>query len=79
MKHPCFLSPVARWLALTLASVPALAAADRASPTGAIEGRVFAASSDSYLESVRVTVANTALETRTDADGVFRLAAVPAG
>ena len=47
--------------------------------TGAIEGRVFGASSSSYLERVRVTVENTAQETLTDADGVYRFTAVPAG
>ena len=48
-------------------------------PTGAVEGRVFNSSSNNYLERVHVTVENTSLETLTDADGVYRLAAVPSG
>ena len=47
--------------------------------TGTIEGRVFNPETGAYVERVRLTVAGTALETFTDADGHFRLAGVPAG
>jgi TonB-dependent receptor len=49
------------------------------SQTGSIEGRVFNASSNSYVESARLTVAGTNLEAFSDADGNFRLYGVPAG
>jgi hypothetical protein len=47
--------------------------------TGTIEGRVFNPETGAYVERVRLTIAGTALETFTDADGRFRLAGVPAG
>jgi hypothetical protein len=49
------------------------------SATGTIEGRVFNPDTGAYVERVRLTVAGTALETFTDADGNFRLDGVPAG
>lgn len=46
---------------------------------GAIEGRVRNATNGVALNNARVTIEGTALEALTDADGRFRLAAVPAG
>ncbi len=77
MKKKNSLAAFVGWLALTVAT--ALPGATGASPTGAIEGRVLSASSENYLERVRVTVENTPLETLTDSDGIYRFPAVPAG
>ena len=83
MKTKSTLAAIAGWFALGAATaVPAQTSTAHAadgSPIGAIEGRVFSASSDNYLERVRVTVENSTLETLTDADGIYRLPAVPAG
>lgn len=79
MKKQTPIAALGAWLAVALASAPALPGADTASATGAIEGRVFSASSANYLERVRVTVENSPLETLTDADGIYRLPTVPAG
>lgn len=48
-------------------------------PTGAVEGRVFAAGSESALPNVRIAVENSTLETISSSDGAFRLANVPVG
>jgi iron complex outermembrane receptor protein len=50
-----------------------------AAATGSIEGRVFNAATGQFAERVRLTVDGTGLETFTDADGYYRLPAVPAG
>ncbi|MSU24134.1 MAG: TonB-dependent receptor [Opitutus sp.] len=47
--------------------------------TGTIEGRVLNADSGDSVESARVTVEGTVLETLTDATGRYRLTNVPAG
>jgi iron complex outermembrane receptor protein len=49
------------------------------SATGLIEGRVFNPTTGTYVEGARVVVEGTSLETYSDADGRFLLAAVPAG
>lgn len=46
---------------------------------GSIEGRVFSASSDTYLNNARVSVSGTGLEAFTDATGRYRFAQVQAG
>ena len=46
---------------------------------GTIEGRVQNPATGEYVESVRITVEGTALETFTDAAGQFRLTNVPPG
>ena len=52
----------------------------RAQPaTGLIEGRVLNAANGNYLEGARVSIEGTSLETFTDADGHYLLAAVPVG
>jgi iron complex outermembrane receptor protein len=79
MKKKTPIAALGAWLALALVSAPPVPGADVASPIGVIEGRVFSAASNNYLERVRVTVENTGQETLTDADGVFRLTAVPVG
>ncbi len=61
---------------ITLAST---CAADSATPTGVIEGRVFNRATGANLELARITIEGTALETFTDADGQFRLGGVSAG
>ena len=65
-----------RIVALSLAIAAPLLAQ---STTGTIEGRVLNAATATYVEGARVTIDGTALETFTDADGRFLLAAVPAG
>jgi TonB-dependent receptor len=47
--------------------------------TGTIEGRVENVANATFVQGARVTVDGTALETFTDADGRFVLAAVPIG
>lgn len=44
-----------------------------------IEGRVINAATDTYLENARVVIDGTRIESRTAADGTFRLSNVPAG
>lgn len=74
MNHPKRLSVFGHALALLLA--PALSAS---TPTGSIEGRVFSAVSESYLEKARVVLEGSSLEALTDEAGHYRLAPVPAG
>ncbi len=79
MKPKSPLTTIASWLALTVATmVPAQTPATTLA-TGAVEGRVFNPDIGEYVERARVTIEGTALETFTDAEGNFRLAAVPAG
>ncbi len=47
--------------------------------TGMIEGRIFNPRSGTVVEGARISVENTSLVAFSDADGVFRLADVPAG
>ena len=47
--------------------------------TGTIEGRVFAATREGYLEKAKVVLENTGREALTDETGFYRLAEVPAG
>ena len=60
-----------------VALTPSLLA--QASATGTIEGRVANARSGEYVESARITVEGTSLETFTDSTGAYRLTNVPAG
>ena len=46
---------------------------------GIIEGRVLNGSSGNYLNSARVSIPGTSIETSTDATGFYRLTNVPAG
>ena len=63
---------------LGLGSLPSAALA-QGSATGTIEGRVSHPASGEYLETARLTVEGTTLETFTDSDGNYRLTNVPAG
>ena len=80
MKTPDLLSFSWRALALTLLLACGTRLLPAAVPaTGSIEGRVLNSRSGAVAEGARVSVEGTALVAFTDADGVFRLAAVPAG
>ena len=48
-------------------------------PSGTIEGRVVNPTTGEYLETARITVEGSALETFTDSAGHYRLVGVPAG
>ncbi|HEY1108555.1 MAG TPA: STN and carboxypeptidase regulatory-like domain-containing protein, partial [Opitutaceae bacterium] len=74
-KNP--LGVLGAWLALTLGAAPAASAAD--GPTGMIEGRVFNATSGSYLNNARVTVDGSKTEVFTNEQGEYRITTVPAG
>ncbi len=67
----------------TLLTVCAVFAAPRLSlaqtTTGSIEGRVLNPDNGEFVENARITVEGTALETLTDATGVYRLPRVPVG
>ncbi|MBI5768480.1 MAG: TonB-dependent receptor [Verrucomicrobia bacterium] len=71
--------PVTTLCRLALLVVTAATRLAAQSATGSIEGRVQHAANATFVEGARVTVEGTALETFTDADGRFLLAAVPAG
>jgi iron complex outermembrane receptor protein len=49
------------------------------SATGTLEGRVFNSAGGVFLERARLTVAGTAVESFTDADGYYRLTNIPSG
>ncbi|MBI4624295.1 MAG: TonB-dependent receptor [Verrucomicrobia bacterium] len=61
----------AAWLACTTLA--------QSSTTGTIEGRVSHPASGNYLETARLTVDGTTLESFSDSDGNYRLTNVPAG
>ena len=56
-----------------------LTARAQTSATGTIEGRVFDAGRDEFLEKARLTIDGTTLETFTDAIGHYRFTNVPPG
>jgi iron complex outermembrane recepter protein len=65
---------------ILLASTMGPAPAPAQSPaTGTIEGRVANGATGEYLETVRLTLEGTSLETFTDSSGWYRLTHVPAG
>lgn len=74
-KNP--LGVLGAWLALALGAAPAASAAD--GPTGMIEGRVFNATSGSYLNNARVTVDGSKTEVFTNDQGEYRITAAPVG
>ena len=80
MPAPTFVSRALLPLLRPILLLVGLAGLLRAeTPTGTVEGRVFNPAKGQYVERVRLTVTGTTLETFTDADGNYRLAAVPAG
>src|SRR5262245_38703784 len=71
---------LARFAFALFLSVPGIAPALAQSSTpGSIEGRVYDSSRGGYLESARVTVEGTSLETLTDEGGYYVLGNVPSG
>lgn len=82
MLLPSSLLPVT-WLRFALPFLLVAAVSLRAQatprPTGSLEGRVLNATSGSYLNNARLTIAGTTLETATDEIGAFRFSEVPAG
>ncbi len=78
MKSKNPLRVLGAWLAVALAPVPSVHAADGV-PTGSIEGRVSNAAGGAYVERARLTVEGTSLETFTDEGGNYRFSGVPAG
>jgi len=74
MNKPTILARIGGAMALLLA--PSLHAAAN---TGTIEGRVFSAAREGYLEKARVVLEGTLQEALTDETGQYRLVQVPAG
>ena len=74
-----FVSPVRVLLALASIFTLTSSASAQSTSTGTIEGRVFDAARGEYLENARVTIEGTTLEAFTEAGGLYRFAAVPAG
>ena len=66
-------------LAAVVVAIIAPCASAQAAAAGTIEGRVFNATSGSYLNNARVSVEGTALEAFTNEFGEFQLAGVPVG
>ncbi|MBI5768076.1 MAG: TonB-dependent receptor [Verrucomicrobia bacterium] len=76
-QRPLRLGALARF---AIAAVSLLLATNApAQPTGSVAGRVTNPSTGGVLETARITVEGTALETFTDADGYYRLDGVPPG
>lgn len=78
MKTPKLVTVIAGWFALALTPVISAQTTD-GRPAGVIEGRVFNATSGSYLNNARVVIDGTRIETFTNESGEFRLSNVPAG
>ena len=66
-------------LAVALGALLTLPASAQPTGTGVIEGRVLNATNGQYLNSARVTVEGSRLETFTDSFGQYRLTNLPAG
>ena len=58
---------------------PCHSSAQEKSATGTIEGRVFNAVTDRYLNNARVTVLETGAQQMTDSFGQYRFVNLPAG
>ncbi|MBL9186846.1 MAG: carboxypeptidase regulatory-like domain-containing protein [Opitutaceae bacterium] len=74
---PSAFRDIVRLLLVFVAS--ALCVYAQAPATGTIEGRVVNSRTGEYVESARLRVEGTALETFTDSTGTYRLTQVPAG
>ncbi|MDP3071945.1 MAG: TonB-dependent receptor [Opitutaceae bacterium] len=81
MKTKSTLAAIAGWFALGAATAVPAQPPTIAPGTGSgtIAGRVFNPDSGEYVERARITIDGTTLETFTDAEGFYRLGAVPVG
>ena len=75
----CRVAALSGILVLTLAGMEAAAQTPAPAGIGVIEGHVVDAATGTPLPGATVVVSGTASQTSSDRDGVFRLAAVPAG